>query len=74
MTRGQSSRFRLFQEGELVLDQARCPTDDYSESFYTLQRELANSMLAGTPPPQSAAHNLKTLAATFAAYDAAACS
>jgi predicted dehydrogenase len=71
MTRGASSRFRLFQDGELILDEARCPTDDFCESFYLLQRELTDAMLDGTPPPQSAAHNLKTLAATFAAYDAA---
>jgi predicted dehydrogenase len=74
MTRGQSSRFRLFQEGELVLDQARYPTDDFCESFYLLQRELTSAMLGHGPAPQSAAYNLKTLAATFAAYDSAASS
>jgi D-apiose dehydrogenase len=72
MTRGQTSRFRLFHEGEVVRDEARCPTDDFRESFYLLQRELTAAMLHGTPPPQAARDNLKTLAATFAAYDAAA--
>jgi D-apiose dehydrogenase len=71
MTRGQSSRFRLYQEGELVLDEARCPTDDFCESFYLLQWELVDSMLGRGPAPQPAAYNLKTLAATFAAYESA---
>lgn len=71
MTRGQTSRFRLYQQGDLKLDETRCPTDDFCESFYLLQRELTDAMLAGTPAPQSAAYNLKTLAATFAAYDSA---
>jgi predicted dehydrogenase len=71
MTRGQHSRFRLFQDGQLTLDEQRCPTDDFCESFYLLQRELTDAMLTGTPAPQPAADNLKTLAATFAAYEAA---
>ena len=71
MTRGQQSRFRIYQEGQLVLDESRCPTDDYCESFYLLERNLASAMIHGTPGPQAAAYNLKTLAATFAAYDAA---
>ena len=71
MTRGTESRFLLYQEGDPVLDEARCPTDDFCESFYLLQRELADSMLRGTPPPQPAGNNLKTLAATFTAYAAA---
>lgn len=71
MTRGNLSRFRLFQDGQLVLDEQRCPTDDFCESFYLLQRALTDAMLDGTTPPQPAADNLKTLAATFAAYDAA---
>jgi len=74
MTRGQSSRFRLYQEGQLALDEARCPTDDFCESFYLLQREFTNAMLGGGPVPQAAADNLKTLEATFAAYHAAAAS
>src|SRR5262245_6249750 len=73
MTRGSTSRFRLFQTGELIVDESRCPTDDFCESFYLLQRDVTDSMLHGTLPPQSPAHNLKTLAATFAAYDAARC-
>ncbi len=71
MTRGQQSRFRLFQEGQLVLDEQRCPTDDFCDSFYLLQRDLTDAMLTGKPAPQPAADNLKTLAATLAAYDAA---
>jgi predicted dehydrogenase len=71
MTRGQAARFRLFQEGQLVLDEPRCPTDDFNESFYLLQTEFVRSMLTGGPPPQSASENLKTLQATFAAYQSA---
>ncbi len=71
MTRGQSSRFRLYREGELLLDEPRCPTDDFCESFYLLQRELVDAMLGRGPGPQAAAYNLKTLIATFAAYDSA---
>jgi D-apiose dehydrogenase len=72
MTRGPTSRFRLFQEGQLVRDERHCPTDDFCESFYLLQRDLARAMFLGAPPPQSAVDNLKTLAATFAAYDSVA--
>lgn len=71
MTRGATSRFRLFQNGDLVLDEPRCPTDDFCESFYLLQRDLTDSMLHDTSPPQPASHNVKTLAATFAAYNVA---
>ena len=70
MTRGKS-RFRIYQEGQLVLDEPRSPDDDYCDSFYLLERDLTDAMLHGTPPPQPATENLKTLAATFAAYDAA---
>jgi predicted dehydrogenase len=71
MTRGQSSRFRLYQEGKLILDEARCPTDDFCESFYALQRELVDAMQSRGHVPQAAAYNLKTLVATFATYDSA---
>jgi predicted dehydrogenase len=71
MTRGQASRFRLYQEGELVLDEARCPTDDFAESFYLLQREITDAMISVSAAAQAAAYNLKTLEATFAAYDSA---
>src|SRR5262245_9577450 len=71
MTRGSSSRFRLFHDSELILDETRCPTDDFCESFYLLQRGLVDAILHGTPRLQPAAYNLKTIAATFAAYEAA---
>jgi len=71
MTRGQHSRFRLFQEGTLMADEQRCPTDDFVESFYLLQRELTDAMLQGKPATQTARYNIKTLAATFAAYKSA---
>jgi predicted dehydrogenase len=72
MTRGAKSRFRLFQQGQVVFDEERCPTADFGESFYLLQRELTGAMRSGSEPPQAASDNLKTLEATFAAYDAAA--
>jgi predicted dehydrogenase len=71
MTRGQHSRFRLYQEGDLHLDEQRCPTDDFCESFYLLQRDLTDAIFTGQSAPQPATDNLKTLAATFLAYEAA---
>lgn len=71
MTRGPSSRFRLYREGALVLDEPRCPTDDFCASFFWLQREFVAAMRTGGPAPQAATYNLKTLTATFAAYAAA---
>jgi predicted dehydrogenase len=72
MTRGDVSRFRITSGHSVVLDEQRCPTDDYAEAFFLLQREFADGMLHGIVPAQLAANNLRTLAATFAAYDAAA--
>jgi hypothetical protein len=54
-----------------VLDEQRSPTVDYVDAFFLLQREFADGMLGGPVPVQQAANNLKTLAATFAAYQAA---
>jgi len=71
MTRGQHSRFRLFQDGQIVLDEQRCPTDDFCESFYLLQRDLTDAIQTRRTAPQVAVDNLKTLTATFAAYEAA---
>jgi predicted dehydrogenase len=72
MTRGQSSRFRVFQEGRLVVDEMRLPSDDYAESFYLLQRQFTNCLLDSSMlPPQPATDNLQTLRTTFAAYEAA---
>jgi predicted dehydrogenase len=71
MARGEQARFRLFQDGNTVSDERRKPVDDYAESFYLLQRECIDSLLAGSPPPQAAKDNLRSLRATFAAYDSA---
>ena len=73
LTRGQTGRFRLSRGNQVVHDEARCPYDDYVESFYELERECADVMLgrrAGVT--QTAAEQLKTLACTFAAYESAA--
>jgi hypothetical protein len=72
MTRGEVSRFRVTAGNSVVLDQERCPTDDYAEAFYLLEREFADGMLDRLRPAQLAVNNLKTLTATFAAYEAAA--
>jgi D-apiose dehydrogenase len=71
MTRGEAARFRLVRHGEIVMDEARSPNDDYVESFYLFQRECADAMLNGGAVMQTGAANLKTLASTFAAYEAA---
>jgi D-apiose dehydrogenase len=72
MTRGETARFRLVRRGEIVVDEARSPYDDYVESFYLFQRECAEAMLKGGSVTQTGAANLKTLSSTFAAYEAAA--
>jgi predicted dehydrogenase len=72
LTRGDHARFRLVQGNQVVLDETRCPTDDYAESFYALEREVTDAMLAGRRSESSADDNLNTLAATFACYESAA--
>jgi D-apiose dehydrogenase len=71
MTRGDTARFRMVRGHTVVKDERRCPTDDYAEAFYLLQRAFADSMLSRGPAPQAARDNLRTLALTFAGYDAA---
>jgi predicted dehydrogenase len=71
MTRGESARFRVTQGDRVVIDETRSPVDDYVESFYRLERECVDGMLTGAPIMQTGARNLRTLAATFAAYAAA---
>ena len=39
LTRGEAARFRLVEEGSVVLDETRSPLDDYAGSFYALQRQ-----------------------------------
>ncbi|HEY0709965.1 MAG TPA: Gfo/Idh/MocA family oxidoreductase, partial [Polyangia bacterium] len=72
LTRGERARFRLTQGTEVVLDEARSPTDDYAEAFHALQREVTDAMLNGCRSESAAADNLNTLAATFACYESAA--
>jgi D-apiose dehydrogenase len=72
MTRGEAARFRLVRHGEVIVDEARSPYDDYVESFYLFQRRCADAMLKGGAITQTGSANLKTLASTFAAYEAAA--
>ncbi|MGH9160915.1 MAG: Gfo/Idh/MocA family protein [Vicinamibacteraceae bacterium] len=72
MTRGETARFRMVRGRTVVRDERRCPTDDYADAFYLLQRALTDSMLSGAPAPQAARDNLRTLALTCAGYDAAA--
>jgi predicted dehydrogenase len=72
MTRADVSRFRITAANTVVLDEQRSPTEDYLDAFFLLQREFTDGMLGIHAPAQLAADNLKTLAATFAAYQAAA--
>ena len=71
MTRGEESRFRLIKGSEVVRDETRSPLSDYVESFYQFERECADAMLYGRTITQTGAENLRTLACTFAAYEAA---
>ncbi len=72
MTRGEASRYRVMSGNTVVLDEQRSPTDDYVEAFYLIEREFADGMLGGPAPVQQAVNNLRTLEATFTAYQAAA--
>jgi predicted dehydrogenase len=71
MTHGEAARFRVLEGTEVVVDEARRPTDDYVESFYLLERAMTDAMLGRGAPPQPAEDNLRTLLCTFAAYEAA---
>jgi predicted dehydrogenase len=71
MARGQSARLRLTRGHEVVRDEPRNPYEEYVESFYLLERECVDAMLAGSPVTQTAAEYLKSLTATFAAYESA---
>jgi predicted dehydrogenase len=68
MGRGASARFRMVQDGQVVVDETRSPWDDYCQSFYLFQREFVDCIRAGTPVTQSGDANLRTLETTFAAY------
>ena len=72
MTRGDASRYRVTKGNDTVLDEPRSPREDYVEAFYLLEREFADGMLGGPVPAQCATNNLRTLEATFTAYEAAA--
>lgn len=71
MTRGEASRYRVTSGNTVVVDEQRSPTEDYVEAFYLLEREFAGGMLGRAVPVQRAVNNLRTLEATFAAYQAA---
>jgi predicted dehydrogenase len=71
MTRGDSSRYRVTVGNTVVLDEQRSPTEDYVEAFYLLEREFTDAMLGRAVPAQRAVDNLRTLEATFEAYQAA---
>ena len=72
LTRGERGRFRVTRGAEVVLDEERCPYNDYVESFYLLERECVDAMLGRRAVTQTGAEHLRTLAATFAAYESAA--
>lgn len=71
LTRGESSRFLLIENGKAIQDEIRSPSLDYSQSFYLWQKAFVDAILRGSDPPEPAHSNLKTLRTTFAAYAAA---
>jgi len=70
MTRGQSARLRLTAGDRLVQEESLSPYEQYTESFYLLQREFVEAVLGRGPVTQTAEEHLKTLECTFAAYSA----
>lgn len=72
LTRGGEGRLRLTRGAEVVLDERRDPYRDYVESFYLLEREFTLAMLGRGSLVQTGRENLRTLVASFAAYDSAA--
>ena len=52
-----------------MTDAALTPTQEYIESFYHFQRACTEAMRSGRTVEQSAEENLRTLEATFAAYE-----
>lgn len=71
LTRGGASRLRVTEDGTVIRDEDRSPYDDYVESFYLLQHEIAEAMLGRGEVAQTAGNYLRTLACTFAAYASA---
>ena len=70
LTRGDVGRYRVVRGSSVVRDDRRSPTEEYEEAFCAFQRALVDAILAGAPLPQPASDNLRTLAITFAAYEA----
>ncbi len=70
LTRGDSSQFHIYKQNEIYRSEDRSPSGDYVESFYQFQYDFAQSVLNQSPFHQTAAENLKTLRAAFAAYQA----
>jgi predicted dehydrogenase len=70
MTRGDTSRFRLWRNGSIICDEHRSVMEDYADSFYYFERQCVDAMLGG---PGTAARTvedyLPTLVCTFAAYE-----
>jgi predicted dehydrogenase len=71
LTRGPVGRFRLSRGGEVVLDEARSPYDDYVDSFYLLEREFVDAVLGKGGIIQTPEENLRSMECTFAAYESA---
>jgi predicted dehydrogenase len=67
-TRGPRATLRLRRGDQIVVDEARVPTDDYAASFVAFQRAFAAAARGDGPLPQPASDNLRTLRATMAAY------
>ena len=70
MTRAQSSRFRLIENGRVIVNESRSPQHDYVESFYSFQRDVVDAWQRQSSIPQPAGDNLAVLETTLAAYEA----
>jgi len=72
MVKGETSRFRLTNGKEVVLDETRSPYDDYVESFYRFEKECVEAMLSGRlNVTQTGRNNLISLETTFRSYQSA---
>ncbi len=71
MTRDGEALFSLTHQGTRVRHEQRLISNDFTESFYLLQREFVACILENRHPEQSASENLQTIEIAFAAYRAA---
>lgn len=71
LTRGDGGRLRISRGESIVCDESFSPYDEYVESFYLFERECTDAMLGKGRVEQTGEEHVRTLACTFAAYEAA---